>query len=703
MNPSTRRAVALVDALVRSGVREVVLCPGSRSSAVAYAVWAAEQRGDLRLHVRVDERSAGFLALGLAKVSRCPAVVVTTSGTAVANLHPAVLEAHHARVPLLVLSTDRPAALRGTGANQTTVQPGIFGSAVRFAADVAADAPSTEGVSAGGGVCVGDGTQVGGGASVEGGASVGGGAHVDVGAGADVDAAVVRAAVAACTTTPGPVHLNVQFAEPLVPDDLADLEPQLCRSIRKSTASPGNISGANQHFSGSSGKVEVSAGGRSSQGGAEGRSAALHPPLPARTVVVLGDTPTLSDQTAVLAWAQREHLPVLAEPFGPHPRPAAIRHPALVAGDEAFVAAHEPDAVVVVGRPTLSRAFTALVRRPERIVVADVGVEFDLPNREVERLPLADLVTACVADGDGSAPGSSDPAPGSIDPAADGDGSEPGSTDLAPGSTDLAPGSAGTEPGSSNSAPGTIDPAPASTAPDGGPSQERTRWTTAWQRAGEAAAGAITAGVDEDPSSVPELVLARTVADHLPDGALLFLGSSSTPRDLDLVAHFGQRVDVVASRGLAGIDGCVSTAVGLALAHPDRLTYAVLGDLTFLHDGNGLAVGPGEPTPDLTIVVVNDQGGGIFATLEPGEPRFAAAFERLFATPTGTDLAALCAAHRTVYEQCDDPAALASVLARRPEGLRVVELRLSRARRRQNRADLRARIAGALNPPGVPG
>src|SRR5689334_21403734 len=132
-------ATVLVDELVGRGVRHVVLCPGSRSAPIAYAVQAAERAGRLTMHVRVDERSAGFLALGLAKLTRVPAVVVTTSGTAVANLHPAVLEAHHGVVPLVVLSADRPSELRGTGANQTTVQPGMFADAVRWSVD--AEAP----------------------------------------------------------------------------------------------------------------------------------------------------------------------------------------------------------------------------------------------------------------------------------------------------------------------------------------------------------------------------------------------------------------------------------------------------------------------------------------------------------------------------------------------------------------------------------
>ena len=138
MTPSSALATVLVDELVRNGVREVVLCPGSRSAPLAYAVLAAARAGGLRLHVRVDERSAGFLALGLARGSGDPVAVVTTSGTAVANLHPAVLEAHHAGVPLVVVSADRPHELRGTGANQTTEQPGLFGSAIRYAVDLPA-------------------------------------------------------------------------------------------------------------------------------------------------------------------------------------------------------------------------------------------------------------------------------------------------------------------------------------------------------------------------------------------------------------------------------------------------------------------------------------------------------------------------------------------------------------------------------------
>lgn len=206
-NPSTTAARVLVQALAALGVRDVVLAPGSRSAPLAFALAAAALPDDerpqhapgLRLHVRVDERDAAFLALGMAKASPWsdvpsgpgdgrpamarPVAVVTTSGTAVANLHPAVLEAHHAGVPLLLLTADRPHELRGTGANQTTEQPGMFGSAVRLAADVPAPTgrPNED---------------------------------RDLRA---LAARAVAAATGARTGTPGPVHLDLAFREPLVP------------------------------------------------------------------------------------------------------------------------------------------------------------------------------------------------------------------------------------------------------------------------------------------------------------------------------------------------------------------------------------------------------------------------------------------------------------------------------------------------------
>ena len=606
MTSSTEMARTLVEALVAAGVREVVLCPGSRSSPMAYAVAAAERAGHLRLHVRVDERSAGFLALGLAKVSRRPAVVITTSGTAVANLHPAVLEAHHALVPLIVLSCDRPAELRGTGANQTTVQPGIFGGVCRDEADIAPGAPSMDlvglawdAVAAARGVCPADrsGSSSGG---VNGGASAG---------------------------VAGPVHLNVQFREPLVPD-LDDDPSQASES--KSSESKRQVSDPKAAVcSHSTGHVVA---------------------LPGRSLVVLGDMPTPDDARRVLDWAAEHRLPVLAEPFGPHPRPGAVRHGVLVAGVASFVDGHLPEAVVVAGRPTLSRAFSALIRQSAaELAVVDTGLEFDVPGRPTRRVPLAELARLSV----------------------------------------------------------------------GGVDRDRERWLETWLEAGHAVGDAVDSAPPVWPTGP---AIARVVADALPDGSTLFLGSSNSPRDLDVAATFTRDAVVVASRGLAGIDGCVSTAIGLALsadaaaggdASADAgadagvgderaghaapgATYALMGDLTFLHDTNGLLLGPDEARPDLTIVVANDDGGGIFTTLEPGEPERSSDFERLFGTPTGTDLSALCRAHGIRHQRVDTAAELRAAIATRPDGIRVVEVTVDRTTHRAERARLRALAAAAL-------
>ncbi|TRW44457.1 thiamine pyrophosphate-binding protein, partial [Georgenia yuyongxinii] len=186
--PATATARELVTTLVAHGVRHVVLAPGSRSAPLAYALQAAEAAGWLSLHVRIDERVAGFVALGLTRAGAIaadgapgrPVAVVTTSGTAVANLHPAVLEATHAGLPLVIISADRPHEMRGTGANQTTDQVGIFGTAVRYAVDLPAGAPG----------------------------------------GSQLDQILTRALAAAQglrSNHPGPVHLNVALRDPLAP------------------------------------------------------------------------------------------------------------------------------------------------------------------------------------------------------------------------------------------------------------------------------------------------------------------------------------------------------------------------------------------------------------------------------------------------------------------------------------------------------
>jgi 2-succinyl-5-enolpyruvyl-6-hydroxy-3-cyclohexene-1-carboxylate synthase len=578
VNPSTALSRVLVDELVRNGVRDVVLAPGSRSAPFAFALHAADGAGRLRLHVRIDERCAGFTAVGMAKSDGRPVAVVTTSGTAVANLHPAVLEAHHSGTPVIVLTADRPGELRGVGANQTTDQVGIFGRAVRLFHEIAA--PDTR-----------------------------------LGQVAYWRSTVSRACIAALGAVdadPGPVHLDVAFRHPLVPDrDESWVEP----------------------LDGRAGDQPWTAAGRSqpSRPGPSDGGQVLA--AEDRTVVVLGDAPA-SAVTATWELATGRGWPVVAEPWTL--RPAGVPCGRLVAGSSEWLRKNAPDRVLVVGRPTLSRQVAHLVGGSVAPVdVVTSGPRWPDPGHVARRVFAdRDLWEAIHA--------------------------------------------------------------------RGGPARAGTRsspWLSAWVAAGERARDAAGHVLDRSltggapPSGT---AATREVLRGLPHDAVLFLGSSSVVRDVDLV---GERLPthVLANRGLSGIDGTVSAAVGAALARgegDDLPSYAVIGDLTFLHDANGLVIGPYEPQPDLCVVVLNDDGGGIFALLEQGAPEHADVFERVFGTPHGTDLAALCAATGTPHERVglgDLGAALAP-----QKGLRVVEVTVDRSSHRELHARIDHAVAAAL-------
>ena len=551
-NASTALAATLVDELCRHGLTDLVLAPGSRSAPLAFA--AAESR--LRLHTRIDERSAAFLALGIAKTSRRPVAVVTTSGTAAANLHPAVLEASHAGVPLLLLTADRPARMRGTGANQTTDQVRLYGAAVRLFADLPAGHPGAD-----------EARQVAGWRSL-----------------------ASRAYAAATGSSPGPVHLNVQLEEPLVPGAADGWATEL------------------------GGRPQGAPWTRVDPRGSRGQ--ALRLDTSRRTVVVAGDD--AGPPARVLA--EEASLPLLAEPSsGSRTGENAIRTYRLLLGDPALT--DRIERVVVFGHPTLSRPVSRLLSREEVDVVAVPGrVGWTDSGHAVGR--VADRVEV-------SGPSPSD-------------------------------------------------------------------WLAEWKDRDEEVGKRLDALLDSWAPLTPHHVAAE-VAAALPAHGLLFVGSSNPVRDLDLMVPrypVGQHRMVVANRGLAGIDGSVSTAVGAAVGRDSARSLALLGDVTFLHDTNGLLLGPEEVRPDLTIVVVNDDGGSIFALLEQGAPSYSHRFERLFGTPHRADLAALCAATGTPHRRVEDRDGLRAALAEPAGGVEVLEAVV----RRDDRRDLDAAIRAL--PPG---
>jgi len=534
-NPSTDLARTVVTALRGAGVGEVVIAPGSRNAPLSFALYDAAQAGVMRLHTRIDERTAAFLALGLAKVSRRPAAVSCTSGTAVANLLPAVVEAAHAGVPVVVVTADRPARLRGTGANQTTDQVGIFGTF----------APT-----------------------------------LDV-ATADPDA------ILAFVRSHGgdrPVHLNVQLDDPLLPDD---------------------------------GGWAAAADELPSWAPAPGVPAdrLVLEPGP-RTVVVAGDD--AGPPARVLA--EKAGWPLLAEPSsGCRTGDNVIRtYRLLLSG----ALGPQVERVVVQGHPTLSRPVARLLARDD-VEVVSVAPAGRWPRRPFPVTHEAHRVDVASPD-------------------------------------DMA-------------------------------------WLEAWHEADRTTSRALDRILAAEADLTPYEV-AGAVSRALPAGGLLVVGASNPVRDLDLMVapyEVGGRRKIIANRGLAGIDGTISSAIGAALGRPrSTRALALMGDVTFLHDTTGLFLGPREQRPDLTIVVVNDDGGSIFATLEQGAPEHADRFDTLFGTPHGVDVASLCAAARVPHLRVTGLPELEQALVTPNGGIEVVEARV----RRDNRAELDARIRALVLP-----
>ena len=601
MNPATALGTVLTDELIRCGLTEAVLAPGSRSAPLALALHDRSRAGDLRLHVRIDERSASFLALGLAKASGRPVLLVCTSGTAAAQFHPAVIEADESGVPLLVVTADRPPELRGTGANQTIDQLKLYGSAVRWFCE--AGVPEAR-----------------------------------PGMVAYWRSLACRSwaqASGAAGGYPGPVHVNMPLRDPLVPDAGDGSAGERRRAGDWPEPLAGRPDGAPWTSFGAGPGGSAASRGRSLLPPA-GTAGGLPFPGPAaldvawteRGVVVCGDGD--GDPAALLELAEAAGWPVLAEPSsGARHGPNALSAYAYLLDAPGFTAAHRPDLIVSSGRPGLSRGQLAFLR--------------GTPGSDAFRHIV-------LAQGHGRW---ADPARTATDVAA-------------------AVRLAGAPPGGGGAAP----------------------WLASWMRADAAARQAADAALDAGPG-LSEPRLARDLAATLPDGALLWAASSMPVRDLDRHSLPRAGLRILASRGASGIDGLVSSAIGAALAHQAAgggPAAALLGDLAFLHDSPGLLLGPDEPRPDLCLVVVSNDGGGIFSTLE--QAAVPEAFERVFGTPHGTDLRRIAQAAQVPHTLLEQPGELPGAL--RGEGLRVVEVRTDRAAGAALRDRLRSACEAAL-------
>ena len=453
---ATTLARNLIRQLIEVGVSEFVLSPGSRNAPLSIALHEAEAAGFVNLYVRIDERGAAFFALGLAKASDNYVAVICTSGTAAANYHPAALEAYHSANKLLLITADRPARLRRTGANQTTLQDGLL-------------------------------------TPLE---------TIDISSAIDVSEHLGD----------GPVHFNVQFDEPLLPAGEGEWLSGLAPHPRAERTPLPSVA------------IEVKS----------------------RGLLIVGHDRAGFEVSAISELARNLSWPLIAE--DPVSFPQSISHAALFLSDPELRNAYKPEQIVVVGRTTLSRSINALIAESADVVVIDPRTEMVDTAREATRI-LTSLPTV-------------------------------------------------------------------STTPD-------LDWLARWQQISEIAQKSVVLQWSE------QFAIA-TIAKNLPEGSALFIGSSRPIRDVEAFAAPRSGVHTFANRGLAGIDGNISTAFGIAERF--QRTFAILGDVTFLHDISSLA-NPSEA--DLTIIVIDNNGGGIFSTLPQARVD---GFEKIFGTPHHLDL-----------------------------------------------------------------
>ena len=601
-NPATLLARAVVASLVEAGVKRVVISPGSRNAPLTYALADAAQAGYLQLRVVVDERSAAFVALGASRsdwlhegLAR-PAVAVMTSGSAVANAHPAVVEADAAGVPLIILSADRPHALVNTGASQTTVQTGIFGAATRYQADLGDTNAS--------------------------------------GAVANQVRRAVAAASGRLSLDPGPVHLNVRLAPPLAPAapwQVPHLEPKT-HWLRARKPLEEQLNG-----------VTVSQ---------VGCRLGLEPAR--RGVIVVGDNDDAELAHFAASLAHAWGWPLLAEPTSlvRTNANAVAAYSALLAGGDGSVGgdgaqlSQEIEQLLVVGPPTLTRPIGALLAREDiyQVVLTNRARWSDVSGQAAYvttlEQALSSLNTPDVSAGVGV------------------------------GGEASASAGAGAGAGVGKNAPSPL-------------------WLQRWLQAGQQQLNATSvtkaaqmALTTWQATSQYESHSQSTAihSDGLESSVTLMAASSMTIRYLDARLPAGKQLKkmpgpVVANRGLAGIDGTISTAVGLAWASGQPVRV-IIGDLAAAHDLTGLVKAVTENEVDLQVIVLDDHGGKIFSGLEYGASELSNYFPRFFTTAQQVDFAPAAAAFGAHVSVIDDVDGLQSLLSKTIEGRSLVHVKL---------------------------
>jgi 2-succinyl-5-enolpyruvyl-6-hydroxy-3-cyclohexene-1-carboxylate synthase len=563
-------AGAFVDELARSGVRNAVVCPGSRSTPLAILL---DAHPDVRVWMHLDERSAAYFALGMAKASRVPVALLATSGTATVNFAPAVVEAFYAKAPLVVLTADRPPELRGVGAPQTIDQQHLYGPQAKWFVEMPLPEATAE-------------------------------------AERHWCLVAARAAATAAASPRGPVHVNFPFREPLIP---------AMRDLPRS---------------GGSAVARVT---RSTERVAPAEIAALAVELRSidRGIIVCGpcDDPELPAAVAALGRALR--YPVLADPLsgvrcGEHDRSLVVSAYDAFLRDGDVAASLRPDAVLRFGAQPTSKSLVQLLRACDgaRQVIVDADGGWTEPLSDGASIVRADAASFCDA----------------------------------------------------------LVSAIAST-----PRDERS--ARMWMSYDAAARAAIAEHLgDGDEISEPAVI--ADVASIVPSGATVFAGNSMPVRDIDsFVPTGGQATRFLANRGANGIDGVVSSALGAStVAQPLVL---VIGDLSFYHDMNGLLAAK-QHGLDATIVLVNNDGGGIFSFLPQAEHQ--GRFEALFGTPHGLDFAAAAAVYGIEFIRAETRREFRSALTNSMAvtGVQIIEVRTDRAENVGAHREIWRRVAAAV-------
>ncbi|MFB6153293.1 MAG: 2-succinyl-5-enolpyruvyl-6-hydroxy-3-cyclohexene-1-carboxylic-acid synthase [Halodesulfurarchaeum sp.] len=580
-NPSTLWGQVIVDEVVKGGCTTAVISPGSRSTPL---VVAAAKDPDMETVVHPDERSAAFFALGRGKRLGEPTVLVSTSGTAAANYHPAVIEASHGRTPLLVLTADRPPELRDSGANQTIDQVDLYGDAPRFARDLPEPSPAPRKLRS-------------------------------------LRTVVARAVAKTTQTPPGPVHLNIPLEKPLAPEESEAIPETLAHDH------PLAVNGRDGPF------VSVSKGsGTLGSTGEEFDDLVRQIERAERGLIVAGPTDRPSPPQAIVAIARATGFPVLADPlsglrFGDHVGdiPVVGSYDGFL-GSERVAGWPSPDLVLRFGASPTSKALRHYLRdHAANQVLVDPAGEWREATFTAERLLAVD--------------------PGGL----------------------------------------------AAAITERTDREGREGWHRLWNEA----SGIQWAILEEDPDPPREGDVLRTVAALAPDPSTLFVSNSMPVRDLDrFVEPRAAALTVLGNRGASGIDGIISTAFGAGSVTQDPLVL-VLGDLAFLHDRNGL-LALDQLGDDVTVVVINNDGGGIFHKLpiEDYDPPFTAYFK----TPHGRTLEDMDLPDRFEHEAIEQDGQFAPALERAlgTDVPSILEVRVDAERSHRRREALEAAVAERL-------